>query len=1010
MERKYKAFISYRHLPLDAQVAKAVHRSIERFVIPRRLRINGEKRLGLVFRDEDELPIAGPLSSNIERALDNSEYLIVICTPETGKSPWVLKEIDYFLRHHDRDHILTILADGGSGSFLPILTDVYTPEGQFVARVEPLAANISADTDAKRKKLFKTEILRIIASLIGCAYDELYQRQLRYKKRRLAALLSLAGAVAAAFIAVLLVKNAQISRQLEESQINESIALAALSENAFSEGDLRGALEYALAALPSEEKPRPYVPQARYALSQELNLYNQGHFAYAQTIKQQSNISKLWLSQNGDRLITADGQGTVRVYDMLSGELIREFEGESRKYNEYLEASDILLMGDYSSISAYTVDGAELLWQAEQSKLCMDTGADGKTGIFSSYYSEDGIDLVDLSSGAVTASYPLELELSSLRGICLSPDTKHAAFISYDTPQAALYVLELDSGELRLLADSLPYDFSMASKICFTPQGDVVYAQDAEGRATLMLFDSNKDWACRFETGFETSDEVELINNSIVSGGWIGFLDADSEKIWFGGRKHIVLVDVYSGQLLWSGAISSPVVSGRLYENNDLAALVLTDGLISFASGNRVFSHQVGLNSFECDFGTFTAAIAGQTPEKAVFAVVPSDTGDRAMLVCKVNSPLLSPVIDNISWLLDAGMIGSPSGRLSAAVSLGYDTNRLHGILFDVGNDYAKKEFEIDHELKYINGEKLFLTEDGKLIYYDLVYDMGTGDILWLTDSEHGRLSGVNSYVQSSVAGQDVVTAAISADAEGALLLSLWKNAAGERRIAIPQEYMQPWTNLYSCHLEGLGGKAAVLHIDDSICIYLTEEDTWLKTELPEEVRSKPIAVGECSTLMAYCSGADKVQILDGKNGKTTATCLDTASLRKLAFALDDTLLLGFYDTGRLALCDARSGQVLNSFEFNRYNVSFNEYAKYQLHPMPETEQLLIIYSHNGYTEACSIILDTAHWELSDMYSAVVNHVSGKTEIMIKPYYETIYKSRLLSLDELIAEARKITG
>ena len=83
MDRQYKAFISYRHLPLDKETAIRVHRAIEHFVIPRSLRKDGQRKLGYVFRDEDELPVAGELTDNIRLALENSEYLIVICTPET---------------------------------------------------------------------------------------------------------------------------------------------------------------------------------------------------------------------------------------------------------------------------------------------------------------------------------------------------------------------------------------------------------------------------------------------------------------------------------------------------------------------------------------------------------------------------------------------------------------------------------------------------------------------------------------------------------------------------------------------------------------------------------------------------------------------------------------------------------------------------------------------------------------------------------------------------------------
>ena len=112
MVRHYKAFISYRHLPLDMETAIKVHRAIEHYIVPKALRRDGSRRLGYVFRDEDELPISGELTENIRLALENSDYLIVICTPETSKSAWVLKEIETFLSLRDRSRVLLVLADG----------------------------------------------------------------------------------------------------------------------------------------------------------------------------------------------------------------------------------------------------------------------------------------------------------------------------------------------------------------------------------------------------------------------------------------------------------------------------------------------------------------------------------------------------------------------------------------------------------------------------------------------------------------------------------------------------------------------------------------------------------------------------------------------------------------------------------------------------------------------------------------------------------------------------------
>ena len=93
MPRQYAAFISYRHRPLDIAVAEKIHKSIERFKIPRDLRLEEKKAPGsvftswegqpfegnlLVFRDREELPLSNDLTADIFEALDHTKCLIVI--------------------------------------------------------------------------------------------------------------------------------------------------------------------------------------------------------------------------------------------------------------------------------------------------------------------------------------------------------------------------------------------------------------------------------------------------------------------------------------------------------------------------------------------------------------------------------------------------------------------------------------------------------------------------------------------------------------------------------------------------------------------------------------------------------------------------------------------------------------------------------------------------------------------------------------------------------------------
>lgn len=110
MDIHYNAFISYRHHPDDIRVASEIHKGLEHFKIPRAIRkTSGSMRL---FRDKEELPITSHLTDDIGRALENSDFLIVICSPHTKESVWVQREIETFLKTHSRDKVLTVLASG----------------------------------------------------------------------------------------------------------------------------------------------------------------------------------------------------------------------------------------------------------------------------------------------------------------------------------------------------------------------------------------------------------------------------------------------------------------------------------------------------------------------------------------------------------------------------------------------------------------------------------------------------------------------------------------------------------------------------------------------------------------------------------------------------------------------------------------------------------------------------------------------------------------------------------
>ena len=176
---QYSAFISYRHQTPDQEIAKKLHRMIETYGIPSALRTEKERHLGKVFRDQEELPLSSDLGKDIETALDNSDWLICICSPRYLESRWCLREVEYFISRKGRDRVLAVLVEGEPQDSFPELLLYETDENGNRREREPLAADVRGGSLAENLKRLKKEKFRILAPMVGTSFDGLYQRHRR---------------------------------------------------------------------------------------------------------------------------------------------------------------------------------------------------------------------------------------------------------------------------------------------------------------------------------------------------------------------------------------------------------------------------------------------------------------------------------------------------------------------------------------------------------------------------------------------------------------------------------------------------------------------------------------------------------------------------------------------------------------------------------------------------------------------------------------------------------------
>lgn len=317
---KYDAFISYRHTEPDMYIAKKVHKGLETLKVPRGVtRKSGKKKIERVFRDQEELPIGSDLGDNIRTALEESEYLIVICSPRTPQSYWVQKEIDTFISLHGREHILAVLVEGEPQEAFPEKLQV----DEAGNPVEPLAADVRGTSRREMDRRLRTELIRLAAPLLHCSYDDLRQRhrERRMKKMMFAAS---AAAVAGMLFGVYSAYNTTMIREnYRQKQINQSKYLASTALSLLEEGDRQTAALVALEALPGPEEDRPYVASAQYALSAALRCYDMGNvIGMDRSLKHELPVQQFAFDLTGERILSIDQGGTIYVWNVEDGALL----------------------------------------------------------------------------------------------------------------------------------------------------------------------------------------------------------------------------------------------------------------------------------------------------------------------------------------------------------------------------------------------------------------------------------------------------------------------------------------------------------------------------------------------------------------------------------------------------------------------------------------------------------------------------------------------------------------
>lgn len=439
-QKEYYAFISYKRE--DEKWAKWLQNKLEHYRFPTNLNGHADlpKNIRPTFRDVTDLT-PGLLAEKIDNALRSSEWLIVICSPRSAKSPWVCKEAQTFIDLERADKIIPFVIEGSPFSNNNI-TECY-PKALLNLNddKELLGANIN---ELGRN----AAVIKVVARMFNLRFDALWQRfERERKKRRMITLLSLLLTTILGFIVA-----GNMFLQYRKIQLTLSRAITYRANQLIEQGDSYLARKLLLEILPNEKDiiERPYDAEAeatfRLACEHNSNVFWNKH-----------SVSSVSISPNGEHIVSAS-RNLIYIWDVQTGECLQTIE----------EHTAHVMSVSYSSDGKYIVSASE----------------DGTVRVWK------------LDKGEYRCIKTLENNLRKFRMASFSPDGKYLVAIAYFFSKSYIYVWDVNNDYecIKEIPIDIPnLDYSITS-ISFSP--DSKYLLSALIDKTIRIWEVKNDFKC----------------------------------------------------------------------------------------------------------------------------------------------------------------------------------------------------------------------------------------------------------------------------------------------------------------------------------------------------------------------------------------------------------------------------------------------------------------------------------------------------------------------------------
>ena len=330
-QKEYFAFISYKRE--DEKWASWLQNKLEHFKLPTNLggKDSLPKYIRPVFKDTSELA-SGVLVNRIQGALDNSHFLIVICSPSAAKSPWINREANYFIESGRTEEIIPFIIGGSPMSsdfetecFPQALRDLPEEKELIGINIKDMGRDAAA--------------VKVIAHMLDLSFDALWQREEKEKNRKWHfRFLGLLLCILVTFFVGL-----NLHRQNQRLLVSQSRLISKQVPEIIGDGNSLLAKLISSEVLPKRltAPDRPLTTEAEYAIRTSMS--NARDICFHDV-----EISDFCTFPDGERIVIGLENGGLEIWEEKGDELLVSLPGHTARISSIDVSSDGQLIASCS--------------------------------------------------------------------------------------------------------------------------------------------------------------------------------------------------------------------------------------------------------------------------------------------------------------------------------------------------------------------------------------------------------------------------------------------------------------------------------------------------------------------------------------------------------------------------------------------------------------------------------------------------------------------------------------